>query len=261
VISLYHREYGDPGALPVVLIHGLFGSSANWGGVARRLATGYRVLVPDLRNHGQSPHASTHDYPSMGEDLMGLLDRLAIDRAVLVGHSMGGKVAMHLALTRPDRVAGLAVVDIAPVRYAHGFASTLAGFAAVDVDRIGSRREADAAMRAVVPGSAVRGFLLQNLERGDQGRWRWRINLGALADAQAAITGFPGHSRDSRYAGPTVFIHGELSDYLLPSHHVVIDRWFPGASIQRIEGAGHWVYADQPQAFRQRLDRFLGSVS
>jgi pimeloyl-ACP methyl ester carboxylesterase len=260
MIALHYRSFGEPDAPPVVLVHGLFGSSGNWGGVARRLSADYRVLVPDLRNHGRSPQAPVHDYPSMGEDLIGLLDRLAIERAVVVGHSMGGKVGMHLALTRPGRVRALAVVDMAPVRYAHGFETALSGFAAVDLASIGSRRDADAQMRPAVPGSAVRAFLLQNLERDDAGRWRWRLNLAALEAAQAAITGFPEYPAAAAYRGPVLFIHGELSDYVRPSHHVAIERFFPHAALQRVDGAGHWVYADQPAAFLEALDRFIASL-
>lgn len=255
-LELHCRSYGELAQRPLVLIHGLFGSSANWGSVARRLASRYRVLVPDLRNHGQSPHASVHDYPAMAADLVALLDRHAVRSAILVGHSMGGKVAMHLALTAPQRVAALAVVDIAPVRYAHDFATVMAGFDAVDLARLTAREQADAQMRSAVPGKNLRSFLLQNLVRAG-GSWRWRLNLPALAGAQTAITGFPDYPPGTTYEGPTSFIHGEMSDYVKLSHRPRIRALFPNAMLSAVAGAGHWVYAEQPDAFLACLDGFL----
>ncbi len=195
----------------------------------------------------------------MAADVLALLDRERVDDAVLVGHSMGGKVAMHLALSRPQRVSALAVVDMAPARYSHDFDNVLVAFQRVDLASLSSRADADAQMRAAIPGSAVRAFLLQNLERRD-GRWGWRVNLATLAAAQAAITGFPDYPPGTHYAGPTVFIHGALSDYVKPSHQVAIRRLFPEAGLHGIEGAGHWVYADQAAAFIEALEGFLGVV-
>lgn len=259
MLELNCKTYGDPSHPAIVLLHGLFGSATNWGSIARRLAGDYHVIVPDLRNHGQSPHASTHTYPAMAGDLLALLDRLDRRNATLVGHSMGGKVAMHVALTTPQRVAGLAVVDMAPVRYGHDFRGVLAGFAAVDTATIGARADAEAQMRPLVPGSGVRAFLLQNLVRQD-GAWAWRLNLAALEAAQEQITGFPEHPADAGYAGPAVFIHGELSDYVKPSHQVAIERLFPKAALCRVEAAGHWVYADRPDGFMACLEGFLARL-
>ena len=257
MLKLYAKTFGDPKAEALILLHGLFGSSTNWGSIARQLADDYYVIVPDLRNHGQSPHAVPHSYAAMSDDLIGLLDSHGLSAATFIGHSMGGKVAMHLALTRPERVSRLAVLDISPVVYSHGFDAVLDGFDAVQLATIGSRADADAQMRAAVPASGVRAFLLQNLTRED-GRWMWRLNLPALGEAQAEITGFPRYAEHVRFEGPVRFIHGELSDYVKPSHHVVIDRLFPRASMCRVEGAGHWVYADQPQGFMDCLNPFVG---
>ncbi len=255
-MQLHCRTYGDPTSRPVVLLHGLFGSSANWGRVARQLEDRYRLLVPDLRNHGRSAHASVHDYPSMAADVIALLDRAKVDRAVVVGHSMGGKVAMHLALTAPRRIAGLAVVDMAPVSYAHDFDTVLEAFGSVDLAALQTRADADRQLRAAVPNSGVRAFLLQNLERRD-GLWQWRLNRQALTDAQQTITGFPDYPESAVFARPCVFIHGALSDYLKPSHHATIRRRFPTATMRCVDGAGHWVYADQPEAFIELLEDFL----
>jgi pimeloyl-ACP methyl ester carboxylesterase len=256
-LALHVREYGKPRSRRVlVLLHGLFGSSGNWGSVARRLEPRYRLLVPDLRNHGQSPHHPDNAYPAMAADVLRLLDDRDVAAATLVGHSMGGKVAMRLALSEPQRVSGLAVVDMAPVRYGHDFRAVLAGFHAVDLAHISSRADADAQMAPHVPGRAVRAFLLQNLARGPDG-WAWRLNLSAIEAAQARITGFDDPAPGARYEGPASFIHGTRSDYVTPSSHARIRALFPQADHCPVEDAGHWVYADQPQRFMDCLERFL----
>ncbi len=254
--ALHAKFQGDPDAPPVMLLHGLFGSATNWGMVAGRLKSDYRAIVPDLRNHGQSPHDIDCSYPAMVDDLLGLMDAQGIAKAILVGHSMGGKVAMHCALTRPDRVLGLVVVDMSPVRYTHDFESVLNGFRAVELAAIRSRADADRQMAAHVPGSGVRAFLLQNLVKTPAG-WHWRLNLDALSDAQAEITGFPGHSPGVHFDGPTSFIYGTLSDYVTPEYEPVIRRLFPTATLCPVADAGHWVYADKPHGFMACLDAFL----
>lgn len=259
MLELQTRIFGDLGNPAVVLLHGLFGCSANWGAVARYLAAEYRVIVPDLRNHGQSPHHPEHSYPAMVGDLLGLLDDQRIAATILVGHSMGGKVAMQLALNHPQRVEGLAVVDISPVRYAHDFEPVLAAFRAVDLTQIRSRADADAQMAAVVTGPGIRAFLLQNLVKGADG-WTWRANLDALAANQRQITGFPRQPEGAEYAGPTSFIYGEQSDYVSPAHEPEIRRLFPRLSLCPVADAGHWVYADRPEGFQLCLDAFLRTV-
>ncbi len=259
MVTLHTRSYGEAGRPALVLLHGLFGSSANWGSIARGLAQRYQVLVPDLRNHGQSPHRPEHNYQAMADDVNGLLDERSLDMAIVVGHSMGGKVAMQLALEYPARVSGLAVVDIAPVAYTHGFEAVLSGFDAVDLAALQSRADADRQMAAHIPLSGVRAFLMQNLARQD-GRWHWRVNLGALRAAQREITGFPEPPSGSRYQGPTAFIHGELSDYVLPSYRPTIEALFPEAVFCEVAEAGHWVFADRPQGFMDCLEGFLQRV-
>lgn len=255
-VTLNVRAAGESGPV-LILLHGLFGSSANWGGIARKLSEQYRVLVPDLRNHGQSPHHDDVSYAAMVGDLLGLLDSLQLESAALVGHSMGGKLAMQMALSHPERVQGIAVVDMAPVAYRHNFNVIFRGFAAVDLASLNNRREADEQMSRHVLDPQVRAFLLQNLHRTDQG-WVWRANLPALEAHQQEITGFsPPHAA---YRNPTHFIHGGSSDYLLPEYEPEVFRLFPRAQICKVEGAGHWVYAEQPQGFARCLDAFLKRV-
>ena len=239
----------------VVLVHGLYGSGNNFRRHANWLAEHFRVLSPDLRNHGRSPHHPDMSYPAMAADLAALLDAEGLDQATLVGHSMGGKAAMALALTHPERVAGLVVVDIAPVAYDHDQAGILQAMADVDLARVASRGDADRQLRAAVPEAGVRQFLLTNLERADGG-WRWRLPLDILADALPVILDFP--EPGSPYTGPTLFLHGAASDYVSPRHHEAIRRHFPEARIQGLDGVGHWVHAEAPEAFEAELRRFLG---
>jgi len=256
-LSLYLREQGDSGPV-VVLLHGLFGSSANWGSIARDLSRHYRLLIPDLRNHGQSPHHADVSYAAMVGDLLALLDEHQVAKAIVIGHSMGGKVGMHLALTHPQRVAGLAVVDMAPVAYKHNFEQVFRAFDAVDLNALQKRTDADAAMEQHLLQRGVRAFLQQNLQR-ISGTWQWRLNLQALRDSQAQITGFD-MPEGVQYAGPCCFIHGTLSDYVQPAYEADIQRFFPKSWLCPVKGAGHWVYAEKPDAFANCLQRFLITV-
>lgn len=256
-LTLSLREYGErDGALaPIVLLHGLFGSSANWHGIARRLAAQRRVLVPDLRNHGRSPQHPRMTYPAMAVDLLALLDAQGIAQAALVGHSMGGKAAMWLALEAPHRVQALAVADIAPVAYPGRFEGLLQALASLDLDGLADRREADARLASAIPDAALRGYLLQGLARTG-GRWYWRTNLAALAAGMGDILGFPDPA-GREYAGPTLFLYGTESDYVTGVHLPVIRRLFPLARLRPLAGAGHWLYAEQPETFLAALRGFL----
>lgn len=257
-LRLYFRNYGDENqhGTCVALLHGFLGSSTNWHSIARKLGETQRVIVPDLRNHGQSPHASDMTYAAMAEDLEALLHAENLDEVVLVGHSMGGKLAMEYALRHPDQVKKLVVVDIAPVRYRHGFDAVFAALRAVDLEAINSRRDADVMMQPLLETEGLRQFLLQNLEKGDDG-WRWRIDLDVLEAAVPTIQGVPPSLADSRYGGATLFVHGALSDYVSAGFEPAIRRHFPQTSFEAIANAGHWVYAEQPAAFLDAVTRFL----
>jgi len=258
-MTLFLREYGEENRLSgpsILLLHGLFGSSANWGQVARKLAEGHHLLVPDLVNHGRSPHRTAISYPDMAADVVYLLDQFGIKQVDLVGHSMGGKVAMELALASPERVNRLVVVDIAPVHYGHDFSDVFAGFAAVDLLSLSSRKEADQRMAGYVADPQVRAYLLQNLQK-EAGNWVWRLNLQALCENIDRITGFP--HWDRAFEGKVLFLYGGLSDYVNAENQGEIRRLFPQAIIQSVPGAGHWVYAEQPVKFTQQLKEFLSS--
>ena len=189
-IDLHYREAGNPRAKPLILLHGLFGSSANWMGIARRLESDWHVIIPDLRNHGRSPHVTSMSYPQMAADLIALLDRMEISTAHMLGHSMGGKLAMTLALTKGDRVEKLVVADVAPVSYAHRFDNIFDGLFAIDLDRLDSREEADQVLSASVKSVQIRQYLLQNLTKQSTG-WSWRFNLKELSREIKSIASAP----------------------------------------------------------------------
>jgi len=257
-LPLYARKYeeSDQSRTPIVLLHGFLGSSTNWHSVARKLSDRHHVLAPDLRNHGQSPHAKAMTYAAMADDLAALLNEHALDEVILVGHSMGGKLAMEYALRHPDRVEKLVVVDIAPVRYRHGFDDVFKALRAVDLEGIENRRDADAMMQAHLDTEGLRQFLLQNLVKQDAG-WAWRIDLDILASAVPDIQAAPPSLDGGRFEGPSLFVNGALSDYVSEAFKPVIRRHFPQATLEAIAGAGHWVYAEQPARFLDTLQGFL----
>jgi len=255
-VKLHYREFGAtrPGP-PLLLLHGLLGSLINWQRIARRLEGEYRVIVPDLRNHGRSPHHPDVSYPSMAEDLVELVDGLGLEEVVPVGHSMGGKIAMWLALTRPERVARLVAVDIAPVRYGNHLASVLDALLALPLERIERRADADRLLARRIPERAVRDYLLQNLVRGEAG-WRWRADLRALRDGLELIRGFPEVPEGRRYPGPTFGIRGRRSDYVTPEQLPRLKALFPLLRMVTLD-TGHWVYAERPEEFLAALRAFL----
>jgi len=262
----------------VVFVHGLFGQGRNWSTVARSLAEGpRRVTTLDLPDHGSSPRSERVDYLAMAEQVAVELERLD-EPVVLVGHSMGGKVAMQLALRRPELVRALVVVDVAPVEYpltggrtddpgeeASPFAEYIAAMRAVDLRALGSREQAHDALRDVVPSDAVRGFLLQSLLRepsadGDGPRWRWALNLPVLADGLEVLRGFPEPPGGAGYDGPVLWVAGATSTYVLDEDRPRMDALFPSTQLLRVKGAGHWVHSEQPAVFTAALERFCRRV-
>ena len=240
---------------PVILLHGLFGSLENLGVVARRLALGWQVHSVDLRNHGRSPHADSMTYTEMAGDVRAYMDEHGLASAILIGHSMGGKVAMRLALDYPDRVERLVVADIAPVTYEPHHGRILEGMRALDTARLKSRTEADKALAAYVDEPPVRQFLLKNLVKRDQGGFAWRLNIDAIESNYASI--LAGQESDQPYRGPVLFIKGGASDYIQERHRAQVARLFPGAALRVIPGTGHWLHAEKPDVFTTLCERFL----
>lgn len=257
-IELAADEFGS--GPPVAILHGLFGSGRNWRSVAQHLAARHRVLTFDLRNHGGSPWADGMSYGEMVEDLRVSLRARGIERAALLGHSMGGKVAMLLALLHPGAVDRLVVVDIAPAANPPSLLAYIRAMRAVDLRGVTRRGEADLQLAEAVPDPAERGFLLQNLVIG-QNAAHWRLNLEAIEREFPQIVGFPDLPAGTVYPGPALFISGGRSSYIQPEHEPLIRHLFPQARITRIEGAGHWVHAEQPQAFLQASTPFLSAAA
>lgn len=253
-ISLHHQIIGD--GPPLIVLHGLFGSGTNWRSFARSMVDGRQVHLLDLRNHGRSPHSEEMSYPLMVADLFAYMDQQSLKTATLMGHSMGGKVAMLAGLHSPERVSDLVVVDIAPVAAGHDHLPVMRAMQSLDLEGI-SRREAASEMLAdAIPDASLRHFLLQNLERDDLG-FRWRLNLPALAANMAALHEFPVDAAKDCYPGPTLFVRGEKSDYVPDRHFELIRRYFPAAEIRTVADAGHWPHAEKPQAFAESVKTFL----
>jgi esterase len=240
---------------PIVLLHGLFGRAQNLGTLARRLARFMRVISIDLRNHGGSPHAPGMDYPTQAADLWETLTSLDAVPAALLGHSMGGKTAMAAALLAPEKVVRLVVADIAPVTYIHQNAGIAAALQSIPLRPGITRAEADQVLREAVPDAAVRAFLLQSFLPGATPGWR--IGLDHIVNDITTLESWPRFPPGARYEGPTLFVSGARSDYVLPAHTEAIKQSFPAARFAIIPEAGHWLHADQPDAFGAVVEEFL----
>ncbi|MGI5310287.1 alpha/beta fold hydrolase [Rheinheimera sp. WS51] len=239
---------------PIVLIHGLFGSYENLGIIARSLAEHYHVINIDVRNHGLSAHSEQMTYPLMAEDLKQTLDHLDLGKVAMLGHSMGGKLAMAFALAYPERVTKLILADVAPVAYPARHQQILAALNSVPLAEIKSRTDADKHLAQYINEAGVRQFLLKSLDKQEQ-NFNWRFNLTALTKQYDNIIGEP--QQNGVFAGPCLFIKGGLSDYILAEHKEQILAHFPQAKIKVIEGTGHWLHAEKPVIFSRLVQDFL----
>jgi len=239
---------------PLVLLHGLFGQSGNFGAIQRSLALGgRRVIALDLRNHGASAHAPGMDYRTMAEDVHATLAALGVLPCAVLGHSMGGKAAMALALTHPDAVTRLCVADIAPIAYRPHLITYAAAMRDLKLDPGLTRAKADAVLAATIPDGGERAFLLSNLRLGAQPQWR--IGLDAIIAGIGDIQGWPGIAAPP-FAGPTLFLAGARSHYLRPEHRPAISALFPAARFVTLKNAGHWLHADDPAGFIAVIEAF-----
>ncbi|MGY2875683.1 pimeloyl-ACP methyl ester carboxylesterase [Marmoricola sp. URHA0025 HA25] len=258
--SLHTTTIGDHGS-PIVFLHGLFGQGKNWTQIAKALAGEHRALLVDLPHHGRSPWEEHFDFLEIADQVAGVLP--ADEPVALVGHSLGGKVAMVLALRHPELVERLCVVDVSPVAYrtADEFAGYIAAMQRLDLDALRQRNDADEELEEAVPNTTVRGFLLQNLRR-EADSWRWQVNLDVLGDELAELTDWPEDRLTgvSPYQGPVLWIAGARSDYVQEEYAGAMDRWFPGNRRVTIKNAGHWVHSEQPEVFVEVLRRFVDRV-
>ena len=240
---------------PLILLHGLFGMGDNLSMVAKPLSEYFQVYKLDLRNHGRSPRTDSMTLTEMAADVKAFMDAHGIAKAHILGHSLGGKVAMQLALDHPEMVEKLIVADIAPVAYSGGHKDVFAGLEAVDLANLSSRRDADNTLRQFIHENNVRLFLLKNLYRSDDGGFQWRINLPVLSRCYDNL-GQANHG-DEPFTGPVLFIKGELSDYIIEAYTDATRRLFPNAQLKIIQNTGHWLHAEKPAIFNQLVKRFL----
>lgn len=233
---------------PLLIVHGLFGSARNWGVISKRLSDDRAVTAVDMRNHGESPRAASNSYEDMARDLGDVIEA----GSDVLGHSMGGKSVMTLALKAPDRLRRIVIADIAPVAYGHTQRPLIDAMRQIDLSKVETRRDADDQLARHVDEPGVRAFLLQSL---DVKAKRWRLNLDVLDAEMDKIIGFP--DIEGRFDGPALFLSGAASDYVLPEHRDRIKSLFPKARFARIPGAGHWLHADKPREFEASVRFFL----
>ncbi|MBN2347559.1 MAG: alpha/beta fold hydrolase [Bacteroidales bacterium] len=268
-MKLFYREFGA--GFPLIILHGLYGSSDNWFTYGRKLSEKYHVYLVDQRNHGQSPHSEMFDFELMRDDLFEFYRDHNIRRAIIIGHSMGGKTAMYFAASFPEKVEKLIIVDIAPKSYkllpaelnqVNGHKKIIAALSAVDLSKYNSREEIDQALAKDIVHPKVRQFLLKNLKRNDNGGFFWSLNIKAIeknfdfifdvCDNDLAILS------GSAPSMPVLFVKGELSNYVVESDYEKIHEIFPNSAIKIISGTGHWLHAEKPEEFIKIVSEFLG---
>lgn len=245
---------------PIIILHGLFGSNRNWHPIANALSDKHIVYSLDLRNHGQSPHSDVMDYPHMAEDVMAFIkDQLQhITSVNIIAHSMGGKAAMWLALSHPEIVKKLIIVDIAPVTYQHDFSDVLNGFQSIPLHLIKSRQDADGYLSKIIHERSLRQFLLQNLQF-KEGKYQWRLNLEAISQSISTLMTFPEIKNVESYSKRVLFVGGGRSDYLNKMVQEQTRVLFSAASFSMIKSAGHWLHAEQPELFKALIRPYLDS--
>ena len=261
-VSLHHRITGE--GQPLLLLHGLFGSQENLGGLNQRLQDEWQIHGLDQRNHGRSPHADHMDYPAMARDVIAYMDQQGLEKASLLGHSMGGKTAMQVALSYPDRVEKLIVADIAPVTYQPRHDAILEGLTRLDLSAVTTRAEADEALREYVGVTAVRQFLLTNLVRvpkeekaSNPDVFQWRLNLPVIEACYQNLANAP--EGEGPFTGPVLFLKGEKSAYIQRKHQERIKALFPAARIEVVADTEHWLHAEKPDEVARLCREFLNA--
>jgi esterase len=262
-MELFYRTVGE--GQPLVILHGLYGASDNWHTIAGKLSDKFKVVIPDLRNHGQSPHDDEMDFKVMSEDVTGLLDRLNIQKCILLGHSMGGKLAMQIALGHAHRVEKLVVVDVAPRSYLSAYSKhyefhkqVIGKMKSLDIHRLQSRQEAEEKLMEAAGSIQVVQFLLKNLKSKKEGGYEWKLNMDAIhRSLHKLIDGLGDGQGKVTLQTPALFIKGALSDYIEEGDMAQIKEIFPQSRIETVEGTGHWVHAEKMDAFLEILLNFI----
>jgi esterase len=252
-MHLDYNKIGNSGS-NILILHGLFGNKGNWQSIARHLSTNHQVYTLDLRNHGNSPHANEMSYCAMTDDVIGFIEQHNLSTISLIGHSMGGKVAMYLALNYPQLIKRLVIVDIAPVNYSHDFNDIFNGLFNVPLTEIKSRKEAEKYLIEKIDDNGTRQFLLQNLCLGKN---HWRFNLPILKQSISKIVAFPAIDKEKKFTAQTLFLGGQESNYINDDNRKDIKHFFPEAQIVKIKAAGHWLHAEKPKIVKNILSAFL----
>ncbi len=252
-MQLHFQTYGS--GRPLLILHGLFGSLDNWQGISRRLASNFQVFGIDLRNHGRSPHSTEMDIPVMADDVFELSQQQQLADIFLLGHSLGGKVAMELALRHPALVKKLVVVDIPPGVTAPRHTAMLHAMGGLDLQTFTTRAQMEEALEPAIPERVVRQFLLKSVERGENGKFRWRLNLEEIQRNYPKLNEEIPDGR--RYENPVLFIRASDSDYMTGADLTRIKELFPRGQMVVIPGAGHWVHAEAPELFTSIVLKFL----
>jgi esterase len=254
-MHLYYHVYGTESLPAVIILHGLLGSSENWHSFGKILGERFRTFIPDARNHGRSPHTDVFSYRAMAEDIEELILQEHLSAVSLLGHSMGGKTAALVSLLYPEHIKRLIVVDIAPRAYLAHHDSIFDALLSLDLNSYQHRNEINEALARSIPDGSVRQFLLKNLLRDDSGRFRWKMNLGAIEKNYARI--LEELPRDRQFQGPVLFIRGEKSEYIQMEDVPIINQIFPQAELYTINNAGHWVHVDAQEEFSKVVLNFL----
>jgi esterase len=252
-MKLHFIQIGE--GTPLIILHGLFGSYTNWMTLGKRFSNHFSVYLVDLRNHGQSPHSAEFNYPAMAADIRELITDQQLVTPALLGHSLGGKVAMELACTEPGLVNRLVVVDIAPVTYHHSFRDIIYALDSIPIATLSSRAEADAQLAKTISNPMLRGFLLKNLTTKPTGGYRWKMNLPSIQKNMNQI--LYGLDEQARYDGSTLFLFGMESDYVKSEYFEKIMHHFPNAIWKGVEHGGYWLHTDQPNAVYETVMDFL----
>ena len=248
---LNYMTFGDEKSPPVMIVHGLYGSGKNWGVIAKRLSDQFFVITVDLRNHGDSPWLDTHNYHVMADDLVEVINSLNI-KPNIIGHSMGGKAAMVLALKRPNLVRNLIIADIAPVKYEHDQSQFIEAMQKVDLSKVEKRSDATLALSKFVEDKSLQNFFTQSLDIKAK---RWKLNLKVLRSEMSEILSFP--KIESEFSGHSLFLKGEKSDYIKPEHRKLIKSLFTKARFTTFKEAGHWLHAEKPREFESAARLFF----
>ena len=252
-MELFYQSYGS--GFPLIVLHGLFGSSDNWQPVAKKLSTRFEVLAVDLRNHGRSPHSEEFSYAVMAEDVREFMAQRGFSRAHVLGHSLGGKVAMEFALRHPALVSKLVVVDMVPKVYPPSHVPLFEAMLALGLDSFRERGEIDKALAAKIPDTRTRMFLLKNVGRDESGKFNWKLNLPAIYRNYPKLK--ETIESDKTFDGPVLFVKGGKSEHILPEDEARITKLFPKAQVEELASAGHWVHADDPEGLVRVLVEYL----